>query len=647
MIFNSVSPNPVKYMSYSDIVVGIVQTSTTLIHNIRSYGTGRSCMLTTNQGLLIYSDAFGIPRSLSVPLIKTFWSYCEHNGEEYACSRFKDMKLSFIREKANMLYVQPWFKMRSRTTYSGCFGALQSWCRSNAKRWSKAIKMLQIYTTLYSSVMTDKQEQKFLSGVNAKNIVIPDLIVQNVVRSVTLLGLNNQPKLPDSPSLLKMSCSPLKRAPHPNGKTYPEDQCLLESLAYTRYTNHGWTYRSRYKEIFDSVESGIELVDDRDSPDICEYHGSVGRIGLIQEQGFKLRAVANPGRVYQAALQPLGRRLYDTLPCLPWDCTHNQSLPFDVIISHLKSNKTVHSVDLSGATDYFPLDLQIVVLKEMFPSDLKFVNLFKDLSRGTWQYKNSKIRWNKGQPLGLFPSFASFALTHGLLLHSLNNFEHNNMFYVLGDDVVILDDGLYERYREALSQLDCPVSDPKTLNSSSVAEFAGKVLTPNGVVEQTKWRNVSDDSFLDSVRNIGSGALRLLKPRQRKIAKILWDIPDFMGGLGFNPKGLTLEDRIFKGLTLFDGGETASFLMSLNRKVNSHNYYDRDNFHRPSHFRVTDADFDKKPLAYVRQFLPVLEAWYEISGRNLFHIRSDLDLPLDGQVSRLTTLERLEKRFRM
>jgi len=604
-------------------------------------------MLNTNQGLLIYSDAFGIPRSLSKPLIKTFLSLIECNGEEYACSRFKDMKLSFIREKANMPYVQPWFKMRSKTTYSGCFGALQLWCRSHTKRWSKAIKMLQIYTTLYSSVTTEKQEHKFLSGVNARSVEIPSHITQNIVRSVTLCGLNNQPKLPDSPSLLEMSCSPLKRAPHPNGKTYPEDKCLLESLAYTRYTNHGWTYRSRYSKIFDSVESGIELVDDRDSPDICEYHGSVGRIGLIQEQGFKLRAVANPGRVYQAALQPLGRRLYDILPGLPWDCTHNQKLPFKTIIDGLKAGKTVYSVDLSGATDYFPLDLQLTVLKEMFPSDLMFVNLFRDLSRGTWLYKNTKIRWNRGQPLGLFPSFASFAITHGLLLHSLNNFEHNNMFFVLGDDVVILDDGLYQRYRDALSSLDCPVSDPKTLSSSSVAEFAGKILTPSGVIEQTKWRNVSDDSFLDNVRNIGPGALRLLKPRQRKVAKILWDIPDFMGGLGFNPKGIPLEDRIFKALMLFDGQETASFLMSLNRKVTHHNYYDRAAFQRPSHFRVNDVDFDKKPKAYVHEFLPILSAWYEISGRNLFHIRSDLDLPIDGQVSSLTTLQRFENRLQL
>lgn len=602
-------------------------------------------MIKTNQELLLYADAFGLPRSLSSPIIRAFLALCENNGQEYACNRLKAMKLSFVREKAHMPYVEPWFKMKNRTTYAGCFGALQLWCRSSVKRWSKAIKMLQIYTTLYSAGTTTTQESKFLNGVNAQNIALPENVKQNIVKSVRLLGLYNQQKLPDPPSLLEMSCSPLKRAPHPNGKTYPETECLLESLAYTRYTNHGWAYRARYKEIFDAVEFGIDLEDDRDSPDICEYHGSVGRIGLIQEQGFKLRAVANPGRVYQMALQPLGKRLYSILPTLPWDCTHDQSKPFDKLISCLKAGKTVYSVDLSGATDYFPLDLQLEVLKEMFVQDLKHVNLFRDLSRGTWLYKSTKIRWTKGQPLGLFPSFGSFALTHGLLLHSLNGFAHENAFYVLGDDVVILDDSLYIKYREALSLLECPVSDSKTLISSSVAEFGGKIFTTNGITEQTKWRNVSDDSFLDNVRNIGPKALRLLRPRQRKIAKILWEIPDFMGGLGFNPKGIPLEERIFRALTLFSGELSASFLMSLNRKVTGHNYYDRENFQRPSHFRVTGGDFDQKSQAYVRQYLPALQAWYEISGRNLFKVRPDLDLVLDGQISKLSSLEKLEKRL--
>jgi len=298
---------------------------------------------------------------------------------------------------------------------------------------------------------------------------------------------------------------------------------------------------------------------------------------------------------------------------------------------------------LSGATDYFPLSLQILILKEIFPYDLDSVNLFHDISRGVWQYGATKIRWSKGQPLGLYPSFGSFALVHGLLLFYLNGDRHNDDFFVLGDDVVILNFELYERYISLLSKIECPISHSKSLVSNTVAEFAGKLLTKHGVVEQTKWRNISDDSFLDNLRNIGPKAMRLLKPRQRKVARVLWDIPDFMGGLGFNPNGIPLEDRIFKGLCLFDGRETASYLMSFNKKINKLHYGVVPPLGRPSHFRVIGRDFDQKSRNYTSAILPILEEWYEISGRNLFEVNPNLDLPIEGLRSSLTRLESLER----
>lgn len=599
-------------------------------------------MKIANQGLIRYSDSFGIPHCLSIPLISLFERKLKCNGEEYTCVFFKDMKLSFIREKAGLEYKVPWLKMKNKTDYSGIFGSLQRWCRFNFRHWSKVIKLLQIYTTLYSSTITDQQEQKFLSGVQSKNVEVPVDLISSLLRSIDCLNLK-QSKLPNPRSIVEMPTSFTKRAPHPCGRTFPEPDSLIESLSYTRYTNHGWTYRARYSKIFDYVEKDVELVDDRDSPDICEYRSSVGNIGIIQEQGYKLRAVANPGRVYQCALQPLGKRIYDILPHLPWDCTHNQDKGFPFIQSHLSGEKTVYSIDLSGATDYFPLDLQMAILKKMFKHDLDSVNLFYDLSRGYWKYKDRMIRWTKGQPLGLYPSFGSFALAHGLLLFVLNDFKHMNAFFVLGDDVVILDETLYKRYISVLSELECPISYAKSLISNNLAEFAGKLLTKDKIVEQTKWRNISDDSFLDNLRNIGPKAMRLLRPRQRKIAKILWDIPEFMGGLGFNEKGIPLEDRVFKGLCLFEDKKTASYLMSLNKKINYLNYSDSLDSMRPSHFRVIERDFDLKSRQITTSILPILTKWYEISGRNLFSVNPSLDLPIEGLRSSMTKLESLER----
>jgi len=276
---------------------------------------------------------------------------------------------------------------------------------------------------------------------------------------------------------------------------------------------------------------------------ITESSILAGRIGLIQEPGYKLRAVANPGRIFQQVLKPLGQSIYRFIQGLPWDCTFNQTKAIPVLQEALDQGKMVYSIDLSGATDYFPLKMQEFLLR-LF-ADNKSVDLFCELSTADWEFpKGPRIAWKRGQPLGLFPSFGAFALTHGFLLLGLLGKDYSNDFFVLGDDVVILDDQLAQDYLCCLQQLGCPVSPTKTLTSNSLCEFAGKVVTKTEVIPQLKWREVSDDSFLDIARLLGPRSISLFRPRQIKVIQELAIVPEFLGGLGWNPKGLPLEDRV-------------------------------------------------------------------------------------------------------
>ena len=591
-------------------------------------------------GLTKYTDAFGIPRRLAKPFISDVLKWISNNGIEWTVTRLKGMKLALVREKAGMPSCSSWVAIKGNR-FKGAFGAIQRWSHGSEKKWTQSIQLLNCYTVFVAGSVTPIQEQKFLSGVNAEPTPIPESISTGVIEAIRTLRIKVR-KLPDPSPLVLMNTSELKRAPHPNGKTYPESEVILESLAYTRQTRIGWDYRSRYPRLFDAVEAGIEFNDPRDA-DLVDYPNSIGKIGLIQEPGFKLRAVANPGRIYQAALKPLGDALYNLLPSLPWDCTHNQSKPFDVIQDQLHKGLPTFSVDLSDATSHFPLSLQMEALKTIF-GDCDDVRLFGDLSRAPWFYVNDFISWKRGQPLGLYPSFAAFALTHGLLLYYLNGNRHNNMFFVLGDDVVILDSDLHDLYRITLEILGCPVSVAKSLSSNDMAEFGGKLLTPNRVIPQTKWRQVSDDSFIDIVRNIGPRAVGLLRNRQREVVKLLWTVPDFMGGLGFNPEGIPLQDRCYLAYSIFgDKRPSPSYLMSYNRKIAAMNYYDSTKFQPPTDFQLVEGDFDQKSIAYILKFLPQLLYWYEISGANLFDISDSLPLCIDGQVSRITTLERFER----
>jgi len=598
-------------------------------------------MKVADQGLTLYADAFGIPRKVSVPFIKSFLKWIECSGEEWTVSRMKAIKLDFVRLKAGLEPVHNWISF-SNGSFKGSIKGLQTWCSFHKKRWSKAIQLLQIYTTCISSSVTPSQERKFLDGVQKENSPIPESISTMVRVAAHYLGLNI-PYIPLPRPLALEQFSDMRFAPHPNGRTYPERDCVLEGLSYLTQTQFGWSIRARYSAILDAVMEGIEFEDLRDAPEVIDFPDSVGRIGIIQEPGFKLRAVANPGRVYQQALRPLGESLYRILQTLPWDCTHNQSLPFDIIRNALRNSTMVHSVDLSGATDYFPFDLQLEVLDKIIRQK-EHINLFRDISRGSWLYGSRTIRWTRGQPLGLHPSFASFALTHGLLLFALNNFKHENAFFVLGDDVVILDSHLHTRYRQVLNELECPISEPKSISSTKLAEFGGKIITSDSVINQLKWRSVSDDSFLDIVRNIGPKALFLLKPRQRKIARILWEVPDFFGGLGFNPSGKPLDIRVAEALELLEKDNARSYLLGYTRMINYRNYYDRRSNLPQVSYRILEADFDKKSVSLILQYVPTLLKWYSIAGKNLFSINPELSLYIDGQSSsRVSLLEKMER----
>jgi hypothetical protein len=122
-----------------------------------------------------------------------------------------------------------------------------------------------------------------------------------------------------------------------------------------------------------------------------KYGDCVGRISVVQEPGFKARFLANPRRVFQVSLKPFGKQLLGLLTKLPWDCTHNQAAGPVWAQAQLVAGKTVYSVDLSDATNNFPLDLQIRVLRWLNKLDTEDIRLFECLAKGWWFVPESAL----------------------------------------------------------------------------------------------------------------------------------------------------------------------------------------------------------------------------------------------------------------
>jgi hypothetical protein len=495
--------------------------------------------------------ALHIPNTISREMVAEIHRWTEKSGPEWTVKRLKALKTDFIRITAGLAPSSEWVKY-SGNYPSGVFGRLFRWGHRDNKRLKRALNALMSYTSYIARTETKTQLDKFYCSVAspALNESVVDSVFDTYIRP---FGGNFRVGYRRIRTVKDYIPSSTKRCPTSDGKTTNEENWLqtVDCLWKTKLGRRMYTKYPQIREVVRPVEGFLRPdvlhVIAFGNPEEGKYStGFAGKIGHIQEPGLKLRAVANPFRVYQLSLSRLGDQLYELIQTLPWDCTHDQNSGTEWAERKLSTGSRMFAVDLSDATNEFPLQLQLKLLRTVSGVLEEDINLFEDLSTAHWlSPTHGMIRWTKGQPLGLYPSFAAFALTHGVLVASLAKslgLDENDSFRILGDDIVIADPDLYTKYREVLDTLTIPVSEDKTLQSDLVTEFGGRVIVPGSIITLGKWRMSSDRSFLDVLRNIGPRYLKYLEPRQRKVAEIVLVLPEPIG-FGMNPNGLTSLER--------------------------------------------------------------------------------------------------------
>lgn len=479
------------------------------------------------------------------------WVTC--SGEEWTVKRLKSLKVDLFRDRSGLPVITP-AKKSCKGSFYGVIGSLFRYARKSERTFQSVLNAFMCYSLFKSQKLTENQIEKFMTAVNADTNSVSEQFLRSFASFVKSQN-KNQLKIGSPDSVLIRRGSPSKKAPILNHRSMIQEGSGLAALEYFKSPAHMGLYR-KYESIYSHVVEGCSL--NTLLSDVTNVRVSMhsfdtmgGEVHFLQEPGYKLRAIASPYLVHQVALQPLGKALYDHCRVVPWDCTHDRDYERPLwyetkrdttvskIQAHLSSGRKAYSVDLSNATDYFPLEVQVKALQALIgyhPS----IDLFVEISRSLWQSTIGPIQWKQGQPLGVYPSFAAFALTHGYLLLYLLGKEYNNEFFVLGDDVVILDDLLYTKYIQMLEVLGCPYSPDKSIISDELVEFAGKVITRNAVMHSYKWREVSNDNFIDLIRNYGRRAVSLLSPIQRRIVdKVQYLIEPI--GLNWSYPGSNLE----------------------------------------------------------------------------------------------------------
>jgi len=227
--------------------------------------------------------------------------------------------------------------------------------------------------------------------------------------------------------------------------------------------------RNSYKVIFENFSQ--KLYRDHRLMMPGKVIGELGKLSIVKDPELKRRVIAMLDYNSQLLLRPIHDDLLKNLTKLSQDRTYTQD-PFNKWIP--KGNK-FWSLDLSAATDRFPISLQEKVISVMY-NNRTFAEAWKEIlvKRGFF-YDGKTYRYSVGQPMGAYSSWGAFTLTHHLVvawsahLCGLDNFKD---YILLGDDIVINNDKVACKYISIMTKLGVDISMSKTHVSKNTYEFA-------------------------------------------------------------------------------------------------------------------------------------------------------------------------------
>jgi hypothetical protein len=219
---------------------------------------------------------------------------------------------------------------------------------------------------------------------------------------------------------------------------------------------------------------------------------SLGKLAFIPEPGGKIRVVAMVDYVTQALLKPLHTCIFDILRKIPQDGTFDQHLPIRKLAE--RGRKPYFCYDLSAATDRFPATLLQVLLSFLLNASVakawrallnsREFEVPRRVSNKQRVPRNTptSVKYGCGQPMGAYGHWAVFSLGHHMLVQfaayqAYQCFRWFELYALLGDDIVIADAIVAERYLALLRAIGVEVGLAKSICSKNgILEFAKKLF---------------------------------------------------------------------------------------------------------------------------------------------------------------------------
>lgn len=200
------------------------------------------------------------------------------------------------------------------------------------------------------------------------------------------------------------------------------------------------------------------------------------KLSIKDDREAKSRVFAILDYWSQSALRTLHKACFQVLKRLPGDCTFDQGRLLQTFANDLNGHH-FHSIDLSAATDRFPVEIQLRLLRLLTSQEVAESWRYIMTGEG-FSYRKDTVHYRTGQPMGAYSSWAIFTLSHHMIVFiaalraGLTQRQAKRCYMILGDDIVIHHDEVARNYKEILRNLGVSTSEQKTHQSKDTFEFA-------------------------------------------------------------------------------------------------------------------------------------------------------------------------------
>ena len=284
-------------------------------------------------GLQQRCQCYGLPLSMAQLLAKEISKWEENSGPKWTVQRLKSLKQDLIRIRIGESPVT-WVRTNRNGDWYGVWGFLRKMATSSLTNFEVALNCLMAYSSFVPSKITEEHFKQAKESIESQKVSYPmDLnnILADHAHSIygTMKCRNAQP-------LLLYQGKDGTKSPYIGGSSVVQSEDILKDLEWIGYSQpnllflnkHFTAYRPLLEGISNAVLNSVsEVVGVEPTADVC-----AGRLcPLTKDGGLKVRWIANPFRIHQAALEPLKDGLRSFLKDQAWDCTFDQEKPYKAV----------------------------------------------------------------------------------------------------------------------------------------------------------------------------------------------------------------------------------------------------------------------------------------------------------------------------